>query len=167
LLGSQAFQPGWLNTIFYNEFVSEAGTFTATSTANQKTTCGPFTPLGGTFSVFRCKFNPVIYSVGPLLPNVAGWVVKSGGGITISGVGFGSQCSGCQVVAYPGPITLQVSSWGDTAIAAVLPSSFNGIAEVVVQNTAGSDSLTFVASPPPVPPTISLSSTQLQPEFRI
>ena len=162
MLGSQAFQPGWLNTIFYNEFVSAAGTFTATSTANQKTTCGPFTPLGGTFSVFRCKFNPVIYSVGPLLPNVAGWVVKSGGGITISGVGFGSQCSGCQVVAYPGPITLQVSSWGDTAIAAVLPSSFNGIAEVVVQNTAGSDSLTFVASPPPVPPTISLSSTQLQ-----
>ena len=142
--------------------MSETGTFTATSTANQTTTCGPFTATGGTFSIFRCKFNPVIYSVGPLLPNVAGWVVTSGGSITISGVGFGQQCSACQVLAYPGPVTLQVSSWSDAAIAASLPSTFNGIAEVVVQASAGSDSITFMASPPPAPPTISLSSTQLQ-----
>ena len=61
-----------MNSIFYNEFVSGTGTFSATSTANQTTTCGPFTASGGTFSTFRCKFNPVIYSVGPLLANVAG-----------------------------------------------------------------------------------------------
>jgi uncharacterized protein (TIGR03437 family) len=163
LLGSQAFETGWTNTIFYNEFVSpETGTFTATSTANQTSTCGTFAVTGGTFSIFRCKFNPVISSVGPLQSNAAGWVVKSGGSITISGVGFGQQCSGCQVVAYPGPVTLQVSSWSDATITASLPSTFDGIAEAVVQASAGSDSITFMASPPPAPPTISLSSTQLQ-----
>jgi uncharacterized protein (TIGR03437 family) len=163
LLESQAFETGWTNTIFYDEFVTpETGTFTATSTANQTTTCGPFTATGGTFSIFRCKFSPVIFSVGPLLPNASGWVVGSGGGITISGVGFGQQCTGCRVLAYPGPIALQISSWSDAAIAASLPSTFNGIAEVVVQASAGSDSITFMVSPPPAPPTISLSSTQLQ-----
>ncbi|MGA8580336.1 MAG: hypothetical protein WB579_16745, partial [Bryobacteraceae bacterium] len=48
LLGSQAFETGWTNTIFYNEFVSpETGTFTATSTANQTSTCGTFAVTGG------------------------------------------------------------------------------------------------------------------------
>jgi uncharacterized protein (TIGR03437 family) len=162
-LGTMPFDSVLTNTIFYNEFVSpETGTFTATTTANQVTTCGPLTVTGGYFSIFRCKPSPAISSVGPLLPNVAGSVVNSGGSITISGAGFGQQCSGCQVLAYPGPVALQVSSWGDSAIAALLPSTFDGIAEVVVQASAGSDSITFMASPPPVAPTISLSSTQLQ-----
>lgn len=161
-LGTVPFASGWTNTIFYNEFVSGTGTFSATSTANQTTTCGPFTTTGGTFSIFRCKFNPVIYSVGPLLSNVAGRVVTSGGYITISGGGFGQQCSGCQVLAYPGPVALQVSSWSDAAIVAALPSTFNGVAEVVVQAAAGSDAINFMASPPPAPPTISLGNTQLQ-----
>jgi uncharacterized protein (TIGR03437 family) len=160
--GTVAFGSGWLDTIFYNEFISGSGTITATSTANQTTTCGPFTVTGGYFSVFRCKFNPVIYSVGPLLSNVSGQVVAAGGNITISGVGFGQQCSGCQVTAYPGPVTLMVSSWSDAAIVASLPPTFDGIAEVVVQASAGSDSITFMVSPPPAPPAISLGSTQLQ-----
>ena len=156
------FVSGWTNTIFYNEFVSGTGTFSATSTANQRTTCGPFTAAGGYFSIFRCKFNPVVSSVGPLLPNVAGWVVKSGSSVTISGVGFGQQCSSCKILAYPGAVALQVSSWSDSAITAFLPSTFNGIAEVIVQPTAGSDSLTFMASPAPLPPAISLSNAHLQ-----
>jgi pimeloyl-ACP methyl ester carboxylesterase len=140
LLGSQSFETGagTTNTIFYNEFVNVGtGTFTATSTANQATTCGPFAVTGGYYSIFRCKFSPMISSVGPLLPNVAGRVVTSGGTITIGGVGFGQQCSGCRALAYPGPVALQVSSWGDAAIAALLPSTFNGIAEVVVQASGG------------------------------
>jgi P pilus assembly chaperone PapD/pimeloyl-ACP methyl ester carboxylesterase len=158
-LGSVPFESGWTNTVFYNEFVPpETGTFTV----NQTIPCGPFTVTGGTFSIFRCKFAPMISSVGPLLPNVAGRVVMSGGSISVSGVGFGQQCSGCQVLAYPGPVALQVSSWSDAAITALLPSTFDGIAQVVVQAAAGSDSITFMASPPPAPPTISLSSTQLQ-----
>ncbi len=112
--------------------------------------------------MFRCKFNPVIYSVGPLLSNGSGRVVTSGGSVTVSGVGFGQKCPACQVLAYPGPVALQVSSWSDTVIVAILPSTFNGIAEVVVQAAAGSDAINFMASPPPAPPTISLSSTQLQ-----
>jgi len=165
--GTVPFGSGWLDTIFYNEFTSGSATFSATSTANQTTTCGPFTASGGYFSPFRCKFNPVIYSVGPLLTNVAGEVVASGGSITISGVGFGQQCSACQVTAYPGPISLTVSSWGDAAIVAPLPSTFDGIAEVIVEASAGSDSLTFMSSPPPAPPAISLSSTQLQFRYTI
>ena len=160
--GTVAFESGWLNTIFYDEFISGAGTFSATSTANQTTTCGPFTASGGTFSAFRCKFNPVIYSVGPLLSSVPGVVVTSGGTITISGIGFGQKCSGCQVTAYPGPVSLAVSSWSDSLITASLPAIFNGIAEVIVQASAGSDTMTFMASPPPQPPQISLSSSQLQ-----
>jgi hypothetical protein len=112
-----------LNTIFYNEFVSGTGTFSATSTASQTNTRGPF-PDRRLLSVFRCRFRPVIYSVGPPLPNVSGRVVASGGSITISGVGFGQQCSGCQVLAYPGRLYLQISSWSDAAIAALLPATF-------------------------------------------
>jgi uncharacterized protein (TIGR03437 family) len=160
--GTVPFESGSLNTIFYNEFVSGTGTFSAISTANQTTTCGPLTASGGTFTPFRCKFNPVIYSVGPLLSSVAGVVVTSGGTITISGVGFGQKCTGCQVTAYPGPVSLAVSSWSDGLITASLPATFNGIAEVIVQASAGSDSMTFIASPPPAPPQISLSSNQLQ-----
>jgi uncharacterized protein (TIGR03437 family) len=159
--GTVPFDPGPANTIFYNEFINGSETFSATSTTNQTTECGPFTASGGTFIAFLCKFNPVIYSVGPLLSNVAGMVVASGGSIAISGVGFGTQCSGCQVTAYPGPVALTVSSWSDTAIIAYLPATFSGIAEVIVQAAGGSDSMTFMASPP-APPTISLSSAQLQ-----
>ena len=165
LLGSQSFETGadMTNTIFYNEFVNVGtGTFQATSTTNQATTCGPFTVKGGYYSIFRCKFSPAISSVGPLLTNVAARVVASGGSITISGVGFGQQCSACQVLVYPGPIALQVSSWSDSSVAALLPSTYNGITEVVVQAASGSDSITFMAAPPALPPTISLSNTQLQ-----
>ncbi len=156
---ASTFQSGELSTVYYDEFASGSGTFDAVGTAGQRSTCGPFSVTGGYYSIFRCKFSPWIFSVAPFLTNASGLVVKSGGVITINGVGFGQQCSGCQVVVYPGPVVLQVSSWSDAAIAALLPSAFNGIAEVVVQAAAGSDSITFMASPPP--PTILLSSTLL------
>ncbi len=159
-LGSVSFESGWTNTIFYNEFVSGTGTFTATSTANQTTTCGPFTVTGGYFSIFRCKFNPVISSVGPLLANVPGWVVKAGGSITINGVGFGSsRCSTCQVLAYPGPSSLSVSSWSDQTITAFLPAAYNGVAQIAVQTASGSDAITFMATPAS---SIAVAPTSLQ-----
>ena len=157
--GTVPFGSGWLDTIFYNEFISGSATFSATSTANQTTTCGPFTASGGYFSAFRCKFSPVISSVAPLLPNAPGWVVESGGGITIGGVGFGSQCSTCQALAYPGPSPLSVSSWSDQTITAFLPATYNGIAEVVVQIASGSDALTFMAAPAS---SIAVAPTSLQ-----
>jgi hypothetical protein len=162
LLGSQSFESGAADAIFYDEFATGTGTFQAASTANQTTTCGPLTVTEGYYSIFRCKFNPLIFSVGPLTPNVSGLVVESGGSITISGVGFGQQCSGCQVVAYPGPLVLQLSSWSDSSITAPLPSTFNGIAEVAVQAAAGSDSMTFMAAPPALAsPAIALSTSSL------
>lgn len=147
-LGPSPFASGPTNTIFYNEFLSGGtGTVTATSTASQTTTCGPYTVTGGTFSVFRCKFGPAISSVGPLRPNVAGWVVQSGATITINGTGFGQQqCSTCQVSIYP-DLLLTVSSWSDQAITAVLPSSNAGSLGLTVKTDAGSDYITFLSTP--------------------
>jgi uncharacterized protein (TIGR03437 family) len=65
-------------------------------------------------------------------------------------------------VAYPGPVALQVSSWSDASITGLLPSTFNGVAEIVVQAAAGSDSITFMASPPPAAPAIAVAPTSLQ-----
>jgi pimeloyl-ACP methyl ester carboxylesterase len=166
-LGSQSLQSGATNAVFYSEFASGTGTFQAISTANQNTACGPFSVPGGYYSVFRCKFGPMISFVGPFLTSVPGLVVSPGGNVTINGSGFGQQCSGCQVLAYPGPVALQISSWSDSAITTFLPSTFNGITEVVVQATAGSDSITFMSAPAASPSTISLSSTQLQFSYTI
>ena len=162
-LESAPFESGRTNTIFYNEFVTGGtGSFTATSTANQTTNCGPFTVTGGYFSIFRCKLGPAISSVGPLLPNVAGWVVQSGATITINGTGFGQQqCSTCQVSIYPN-LLLNVLTWSDQAITAVLPSLNAGVLGLSVQTAEGSDYISFMATPPPAPPVISLSATNLQ-----
>jgi hypothetical protein len=123
--------------------------------------------MGDCYPAFRCKFNPVSYSVGPLLSNVLGQVVGSGGNITISGIGFGTQCSGCEVLAYPGPISLQVSSWNDSAISALLPATFNGIAELVVQGAAGSDSITVMASPAGDLPLVAGCHAQITPTLTL
>jgi uncharacterized protein (TIGR03437 family) len=149
-LGSAPFQSGRTNTIFYGEFVTGgSGTFTATSTANQTTTCGPFTVTGGVFSIFRCKPGPVISSVGPLLSDAAGWVVQSGAAITIHGAGFGQpQCSSCQVSISPN-VPLKVLTWSDQAITAALPSLDAGALGLSVQTAAGSDYVTFMTAPAP------------------
>jgi uncharacterized protein (TIGR03437 family) len=147
LLGSAPFASGRTSTIFYNEFLtSGAGPVTA-STADQTLMCGPYTITGGAFSIFRCKFSPVISSVGPLLPDVAGPVVPSGATIAINGVGFGQQqCSICQVSIYP-DLPLTVSSWSDETITAILPSLNAGSVGLTVKADAGSDYITFLSTP--------------------
>jgi len=110
----------------------------------------------GHYSAIRCKPSPQIFSVGPLLQNVSGWVVASGATIIISGVGFGQPgCTQCRVLAYPGPATLTVSSWSDTAISALLPASYNGFAQILVQNAAGQDFINIMAAPAPAAQTIT------------
>lgn len=166
-LGSQQLQPsGGSVDIFYDEFATAGSgiwTFQTVSTPNQSTTCGTSSAQGGYYSVFRCKYSPAIFSVGPFLPNAAGLVVQSGGNITVNGVGFGTLCSGCQVLAYPGPVALQVSSWTDAAISAFLPATFNGFVELFVEAAAGSDEINIMAqAQAQAPPTISLSPTHLQ-----
>ena len=99
----------------------------------------------------RSKSSPAIFSVTPLLPSASGRVVESGTTITINGTGFGStRCLTCQVLVYPGPVTLTPSSWSDTAIKAVLPSTFNGIAQIVVLTlTPQEDFINIMAAPAP------------------
>lgn len=147
--------------LFYNEFVSGTGNFT-TSTPGA-ISCGPFTEPPGYYSAVRCKPSPQISNVGPLLQNAPGWVVASGAAITISGIGFGqTRCSACQVLAYPGPVALQISSWSDTAITATLPSTFSGFAQVFVQNAVGQDYINIMAAAIPSSLTIQTNPSGLQ-----
>ncbi len=111
----------------------------------------------GTYSALRMKVGPFISSVTPVLSGAA-LQVASGGTISIRGSGFGQQCSGCQVLAYPGPIKLPVSSWTDSAIGAFLPATFNGFTTVLVQAASGADVVNVMAAAPAL---ISLSATQL------
>jgi hypothetical protein len=146
--GSVALQAGGATgSIFYNEFLNGTASFQAASASLGNLTCGPFTEPTGYFVAVRCKSSPFISSVGPLFSGVSGKVVISGGTISISGSGFGQQCSACGLTVYPGGSALKAASWSDQTITANLPATFNGIAEVVVQAAAGSDAITFIAAP--------------------
>ena len=159
MLGTVLLQnAGATNVFFYDEFIKGTGTFQETSGSVTVGTCGPFTEPIGYYSVLRCKFSPEISSVTPLLPNTTARIVQSGTTITLSGSGFGQQCSTCQVTAYPG-VSLHVSSWGDHAISVVLPATFNGITQITVQTASGSDVIDFMAAPAPV---IAVSIPSLQ-----
>jgi uncharacterized protein (TIGR03437 family) len=164
--GSVALQNGGASdTVYYNEFVSGSGSFQFQSTSAGSFTYGPFSLPAGYFSVFRSKSSPLISSVSPFLAGASGLVVQSGSTITISGVGFGqTRCSAptCQVLAYPGPVTLAISSWSDTAISAFLPSSFNGFAVILVQTASGQDYINIMAAPAPSLLTIQTNPPGLQ-----
>jgi uncharacterized protein (TIGR03437 family) len=147
--------------VFFSDRLSGTNTFRASSSSRGNLSCGPGPAPVGFFAALRCKSSPTIRSVGPLLSAVPGRVVQSGGPVTINGVGFGSRCSTCAVTAYPG-IPLAISSWTDQAIAATLPSNFIGITRIVVRAAAGTDSITFMAAPPPSPPSLSISPSELQ-----
>lgn len=150
---------GTANTVFYTELVKDAGTFQAVSASLGTQSCGPFTPAIGFYTVFRCKNAPVISSITPLVQNVSGRLAPSGASITINGMGFGAQrCPSCTVTAFPGGAALQISSWTDQAINALLPAAFSGLTRILVQTVAGSDSINFMALPPPAQSTVSVTS---------
>jgi pimeloyl-ACP methyl ester carboxylesterase len=142
--GSVSLNEGGASELYYNDFVSGSATFNFGSS-----TCGPYTETAGVYSTVRCKFSPVIYSIGPLLAG-AGKVVQAGGTITINGVGFGSQCSGCIVAAAnPTSVNLQVLSWSDSTIIASLPATYgNGIVTIGVTTASGYDAMNIMAAPP-------------------
>ncbi len=149
---------GASGTVFYGEFLKGTGTFTD-ETNSSFGACGPFSEPTGYYTVVRCKYSPQIYSVGPLSSGAPGRVVQSGGAISVSGVGFGQQCSSCEVYAYPGPVALQVSSWTDSAISAFLPATFNNeLVQLLVETASGSDEINIMAQASPM---ISLSPSQL------
>jgi pimeloyl-ACP methyl ester carboxylesterase len=150
--------------LFYNDFVDGSGSF-----AFGSSTCGPFTATAGIYSAVRCKFGPSIHSVGPLIPG-PGRVVQAGATITISGTGFGAeQCAACQVTASnPESTALQVFSWSNAEITALLPASFGvGLAKIGVTAASGSEAINVMAGTVAAPPAISLSKSSLSFAFTV
>ena len=134
---------GGASQLYYSDFAPGSGTFDFGSS-----TCGLWTETPGVYSAVRCKFSPSIYWVGPLLSGT-GKVVQAGGTITISGNGFGTQCSTCGVTAAnPNATALQVLSWNNTTITAFLPASFGiGVATIGVTTASGFDAINIMAAP--------------------
>ena len=159
--GSQSFQVGANDAFFYDEFINNVtGTLEATSTAGQGANCGSFSVAGGYYSAVRCKYSPSIYSVqSSLSTGLPGLTVASGSAITVSGVGFSSS-TGTALLANGTPLSGQIVS--DQEITAFLPSNYSGLVSLAVSNSAGQDAINIVVAPPALPPTISLSPTQLQ-----
>lgn len=158
-------------SLFYKEWVP-ANTYdfamwsgiTETLTGTLTTGAG-----GGVTTIF--KQGPVIFSVqSSATSTLPGRVVQSGGEITISGSGFGQQCSGCQVLAAaPGSTTgylLPVASWTDRTISvsflpATMPSlTIPGLVTIYVELSSSAwDSINIMATPAP---TIAVAPTGLQ-----
>jgi len=133
----------------YVDFVKGTGALVVSSSSLGSLNCGNYTAVAGHYSTVRCKISPFISGVTPLVSSSSGAVmVASGATITLSGSGFGSRCNGCVVYAYPDAMTpgilLTIPSWTNTAITAVLPSTFLGFYQLVVTAAAGGDSINVV-----------------------
>ena len=137
--------------VFYTDFVSGTGDYQATSTSLGTINCGSLAEAVGYFSTARCKIDTAIFKVTPLT-NAPGRIVSSGSTITITGNDFGQQCTSCQVLAIPvgssQQTALQVSSWTNTTISAVLPASLTGLLTIQVKATPGTDAITIMAGAP-------------------
>jgi len=134
---------GNIETIYYTDFVTGTGDYTATSTSLGTINCGTLAVSVGYFAATRCKIGAAIVSVTPL-STAAGRAVTSGTAITLNGQ-FGSQCSNCRVYATPAgsstPQTLTVTSWSSTAIVAQLPATLTGYQTLTVNTAAGNDAM--------------------------
>jgi uncharacterized protein (TIGR03437 family) len=149
--GTVALTPGGdTDIIYYTDFVSGTGDYLATSTSLGAINCGSLAEALGYFSAARCKLFTAIYDVTP--HSAPGWTVPSGSTITITGNDFQTQCTSCTVVATPvstgTQTTLQVSSWTDTTITAVLPASLTGLITIQVTAVPGTDAITIMAAVP-------------------
>ncbi len=165
--GTVALTPGGdLDTIYYTDFVSGTGAYTATSSSLGAINCGSITqPLGYTVAA-RCKIDTAIFSVGPLITSESGRIVAAGGTITLTGNDFQSQCNSCQVLAIPVGSTTQtaltITSWSNTAISATLPSSLTGMITIEVVAVPGTDAITIMAAVPTSTPALAATPTSLQ-----
>lgn len=155
---------GDAGTIFFNDFVSGTGTYTANSASLGSINCLTVTEAVGYFAAARCKIHTAIISVGPLASGSAR-VINAGATITITGEDFGFACSGCKVTATPtestSGIVLPVSSWTSTSITAQLPSTLSGLVVISVLANTGSDNINIMVAPA-TPSTISATPASLQ-----
>ncbi len=153
---------GDTGTIYYADFVAGTGALTVQSTSIGTVNCGTLAePLEFT-SGLRCKLGLLIIDVGPLTGN-GGKTVNAGSPITISGSGFGSQCTGCKVIAtLAGSTTSQqltTTAWNNTSITANLPSSLTGLVTIEVTAVDGVDSIAVMAN---AQATLAVSANNLQ-----
>jgi uncharacterized protein (TIGR03437 family) len=160
---------GDIDTIFYDDLIAGTGAFTVTSASLGTVGCpapATATVAPGYSSAVRCKIGPNINTIGigptlSLLP----LVVSAGSTITIAGEDFSGLCNGCKVVATPaGSATgqiLQVTSWTNTAIKAVLPATLTGLITITVEALPGTDSMAIIAAAPN-PSTIAAAPASLQ-----
>lgn len=135
-------------TIFYVDFVFGTGELSAQSTSVGAVNCGTLALPLGYATTQRCKLATAIFSVGPLT-GTDGKAVNAGSAVTLTGSGFGSQCSGCRVVAAQSGSTtgqqLTIASWSSTAIKATLPASLTGLLTIQVFAAAGTDAIEVMA----------------------
>ena len=165
---------GNFGTIYYADFVSGTGNFTAVSSSLGTVNCGSLALPVGSFSAFRCKLNLAIAcppsstscqgAVTPIA-SAPGIAVASGSTLTIAGEAFGTQCSNCKVYATPAgsttATTLTVSAWNNTAISVQLPASLTGYQTLQVNAVGGVDSIGVRALAAAASPALTLDTTSL------
>jgi uncharacterized protein (TIGR03437 family) len=154
---------GDIGTVFYTDFVSGTGTYTATSQSLGSIDCGTLTQPSGNFWAVRCKIGATVFSVTPLA-STSGRVVTAGTTVTLNGADLGSQCGSCQVLAYPAGSTtaqaLTVTSWQSQAISVTLPADLTGLVTLKVVAAAGDDTIGVMAAA--AASTIAVSPASLQ-----
>lgn len=156
---------GDIDTIFYYDFILGTGSFAVSSASLGTLDCSAVTIVFGYSTAVRCKVVPYILTpIAPLLSTLP-LVVSAGSTITINGLGFSGQCMGCKVVATPAGSTtgqiLQITTWTNTAISAVLPASLTGLLTITVEALSGSDAVAIMAATPN-PSTIAAAPASLQ-----
>jgi len=150
--------------IFYADFASGSGDYRATSGSAGTIDCGSLTQPAGYSWAARCKIGAAIFSVTPLAGS-SPRVLTNGTTVTLNGANFGSQCSGCQVQAYPAGSSaaqaLTVTSWQTSAISVKLPASLTGLVtlKVVAAGSLGSDTIGIMVA---APSTIAVVPANLQ-----
>src|ERR1051326_6145951 len=135
---------GAAGTIFYTDLIAGTGSFAATSQSLGAINCGSLTQAVGYSWALRCKLGAGVFSVTPLA-GTSGWLLAAGSTVTINGVRLGTQCNGCQVLAYPQgsstPQTLSVSSWQNQSISVKLPADQTGLLTLKVLAAGGTDTI--------------------------
>jgi hypothetical protein len=164
LTGSTALTSGPSNpvtSVYYDEWLLAGSYSVSMVSPSGGTIAGSETNNSGGYRAALFKEGPYIYGVqSSLSTGLPGLTVASGSTITVSGVGFSSP-TGTTLLANGVPFLGQIVS--DQKITALLPASVpSGLAKLTVSNSNGQDTVNIVVAPQALPPTISLSPTQLQ-----
>lgn len=162
--GNVALTPGGnLGTIFYTDFVTGSGDYTAVSSSLGTWNCGTVGASVGYTAATRCKIGSAITSVTPPSAGNLGLTLTAGTAITVNGHFVSPRCSNCRVsVIAAGSTTAQaltISSWSSSAIVAQLPANLSGYYTLSLSDAAGNDTVGIIVVGQA---TIALDSTSEQ-----